>query len=347
MPPIDWTSVPKVDLHRHLEGALRVETLADIAQTHALDLPGRDVDSIRALVQADLRGRTSDDFLAIFTDLRRFFLSEDIVERIAYEAACDAAADNIRYLELRFNPAALAAAGKLEFASTIDRVIRGVDRAEDDADITVRLLVSFNRAEPDLAEEILAEAIARRGRGIVGIDLAGDEVHVSAAPFVPLFAEAHRAHLGLTAHAGEWAGPESVRFAIEQLGAERIGHGIRIIDDPDVIELAKARALPFEVCITSNVQTGAASSLADHPAPALLRTHQLPLTLNTDDPSVSDITLSGELAVAHQKLGFSPAEVREMTLTAARHAFLEPALRGDLIARLVREFDALGIPPKR
>ena len=333
-----WVTFPKVELHRHLEGALRLSTLVEIAQSHKLDLPTQDPEGIRALVQVTDGEQTSEAFLAKFADLRRFFVSPEIITRLAYEAVADAAQDNVRYLELRFNPAALASARGLAFEEAIDCVVAGVRRAEADLAIHVGLIISINRAEPDTAEKILRVALTKLHLGIAGVDLTGDEVHAPADPYAALFAEARRGGLAITVHAGEWAGAENVRFAIEELGATRIGHGIRIIDDPEVIALARDCGTLFEVCITSNVQTGAVPSLRDHPAEQLYRVHKLNITLNTDDPSVSDILLSGEFDLAHRILGFSEENLRAMTLTAARHAFLAPEERERLVEQLTQEF---------
>ncbi len=337
-----WSAFPKVDLHRHLEGSTRIATLIEIARKHRLDLPIDDLADLYKLVQVTDEDRTAEAFLSKFADLRRFFISPEIIERIAYEAVADAALDNVRYLELRFNPVALAATGALTFETAIDSVISGVHRAEGDYNIIVRLLISFNRAEPAVAQEILKVALNKTDMGLTGVDLSGDEINAPAEPFIEIFTEARRAGLAITVHAAEWAGAGNVRFAIEKLGAVRIGHGIRVIEDLAVVALAREKGVLFEVCITSNVQTSAASGLSVHPAFALYSTHGLNVSLHTDDPSISSIVLSGEFELAQLQLGFTLVDIREMTLLAARHAFLEPDKREELVARLTKEIAICG-----
>jgi adenosine deaminase len=335
-------TLPKIDLHRHLEGSLRLETLAELAREYDdIDLPGHDLETLRSLVQV-----TGDDpdhlsFLAKFKVLRRFFRSPEIIERMTYEAIADAAADNIVYLELRFNPVALANAMEYPLADVSDRVVAATERARRDFPIDVRLIVTLNRAEgPKVARKSLQVAVERMQQGIVGLDLAGDEVGYPAKPFLPVFREARRAGLHLTVHAGEWAGPENVREAIEVFDAERIGHGVRTVQDSSVVRLALERDTAFEVCVTSNMQTGVVRSLSQHPLRDLYHLG-LKTTINTDDPSISDITLTGEMVVVAQHLEMSVDDIKRNILNAAQAAFLPDGARHALVKRLT---DALYAP---
>jgi adenosine deaminase len=334
-------ALPKIDLHRHLEGSLRLETLAELAHEYDIDLPGHDLETLRSLVQV-----TDDDpdhlsFLAKFKVLRRFFRSPEAIERMTYEAIADAAADNIVYLELRFNPVALANAMEYPLADVSDRVVAATERARHDFPIDVRLIVTLNRAEgPEVARKSLQVAVERMQQGIVGLDLAGDEVGYPAKPFLPVFREARRAGLNLTVHAGEWAGPENVREAIEVFDAERIGHGVRTVQDSSVVRLALERDIAFEVCVTSNMQTGVVRSLSQHPLRDLYHLG-LKTTINTDDPSISDITLTDEMVVVAQRLEMSLDDIKRNILNAAQAAFLPDGARCALVKRLT---DALYAP---
>ena len=165
----------------------------------------------------------------------------------------------------------------------------------------------------------------------MGLDLAGDEANYSPEPFVALFQEARRAGLGITAHAGEWSGSATVRHAIERLGAERVGHGVRIVEDEAVVTLAREHGTVFEVCVTSNVQSGVVRRLADHRLPAMLQ-HGLKATVNTDDPGISAITLTDEYETAVTALGLSPEQMKAAILTAAQSAFLPAPEKHTLIA---------------
>lgn len=313
--------LPKIDLHRHLEGSLRLSTLAEIAGRYRLDLP-RDVATLRPLVQITASDpRTPRAFLDKFNVLRRFYLSPGIIRRLAFEAVEDAARDGVRYLELRFTPAALARTQGFALRDVISWVSAGAEDARRQyPEIDLALIVSVNRHEPvELAEQVVGLAVDRL-REIAAIDLAGDEVNFPAEPFAGLFAEARRAGLGITAHAGEWSGPASVRHALERLGVQRIGHGVRVMESPDVVALARERGAVFEVCLTSNLDSGVAAGLALHPLPAMLAAG-LRATLNTDDPGLSNCTLSGEYALAKMLPGFGSTELQSMVHEAATAAF--------------------------
>ncbi|MBC8366930.1 adenosine deaminase [bacterium] len=340
---MDWIKFPKVDLHRHLEGSLRLSTLEEIAAGPEYKAPPGEILRLREILELSEAERSPEAFLAKFPIIRGFFVSPEVIARLAYEAVADAAEDGLRYLEMRFNPAALAEARGLSLEQAADSVIAGVRRAEADFDIMLSLIITVNRAEALTAGKLLQLAADRLSEGLNGIDLAGDEVHIPADPYRDLFLEAKRQGLGITVHAGEWAGAENVRFAIENLEADRIGHGIRILEDTYTCELARERESVFEVCITSNLQTGAVSKLAEHPLPVMVKEKGLLATLNTDDPGLSEITLSGEMKIAHENLGFELLELKALTMLAADRAFLEEPEKTRLRARLSQDFRALGL----
>ena len=325
--------LPKIDLHRHLEGSLRLSSLFEIAQAYDLDLPAGSLDELRPYVQIGGEDRTFRNFLDKFNVLRRFYQSPEIIRRLTYEAVEDAARDNVRYLELRFTPPALAKSRDYPLDEVTEWVIAAVDQAcRDYPGIQVPLIVSLNRHEPvELAEQVTQIAIDRQERGIVGLDLAGDEVNYSDEPFRGVFRAAREAGLGVVAHAGEWTGPDTVRDAIENLGVQRVGHGVRVVEDLAVATLARERDVVFEVCVTSNWQSGVIQRLTDHPLRQMMDLG-LVTTLNTDDPEVSAITLTNEYTAAAEQLGLSLAEIKQLVLNAAQHALLPPAARAALVA---------------
>jgi adenosine deaminase len=329
-------NLPKVDLHRHLEGSLRLSTLAEIAREHGVDLPSYDVEELRPYVQV-----TTDEqpdfhaFLEKFSFLARFYPKLECIDRIAYEAVADAAQDNVKYLELRFNPITLALSQGFYFEEVVERVISAVKRAEQDFGIVARLLITIRRDyDQDIASRVVDMAIHYADQSIVGLDLAGDEVNYPAQPFAELFNEAREAGLGITIHAGEATGPESVRTAVESLGADRIGHGVRASEDLAVMDLVRERGITLEVCPTSNIQTAAVKAITKHPLRAF---HQigLPVTINTDDPSVSNTTLTDEYIVAVRGIGVTVPEIKQMILTGIRAAFVPQSERKQLEARFI------------
>lgn len=331
--------LPKVDLHRHLEGSLRLSTLSEIAREHGVDLPSHDINDLRRYVQITDDPPDFHRFLEKFRLLRRFYKTPEAVARVAYEAVTDAAADNVRYLELRFSPAALARTQGFSYEEVTDWVIDAVDRAQKDHAITVRLIVTIIRSEdPKNAEYITQVAIDRRDRGIVGLDLAGDEVNFDATPFVSMFQNASDKGLGITIHAGEVGGASNVEHAVKEMAATRIGHGVRAIENSDTVKLLRDENISLEICLTSNLQTGVVRNFGHHPLHDFY-VLGVSVTLNTDDPSVSDTTLTDEYLVAMIVIGLNLSQMRVVNCNALRAAFLADDERRRLEKRVMAEFD--------
>lgn len=329
-----YKTLPKVELHRHLEGSLRLQTMLEIARAHGISLPAS-LMRLSGMVQVqEADPFTFQNFLAKFNTLRLFYKSPDVIYRVTREAVEDAARDNVKYMELRFTPVALSRAERFPLHDVMDWVCASAAEAAEEYGILVRLVVSVNRHEsPELAEQVAWLAAARIGAGIVGMDLAGNEAEFPAQPFAGILSEARQAGLHLTIHAGEWAGAGNIREAIEKLGAERIGHGVRVMEDANVVTLARDHSTAFEVCVTSNYQSGVIPALGDHPLPRMLQA-DLNVTLNTDDPSVSRIDLSHEIKLAHRDLGLPLELLKERILAAARASFLQEGEREKLVGQL-------------
>ena len=203
--------------------------------------------------------------------------------------------------------------------------------------MTVRLIASVNRHEShELAEQVAWLAAEQKDRGLIAMDLAGNEAEFKSEPFYGVFKEARQAGLHMTIHAGEWGPAANVKEAIEVMGAERIGHGVRVLEDDHVVALAKERKTTFEVCVTSNYQTGVVTALEEHPLGAMLKAG-LNATINTDDPSISRITLSQEYHTVCESLGLSMDTLKERILAAARAAFLSNDERENLVKQLIKE----------
>jgi adenosine deaminase len=335
-----YESMPKVDLHRHLEGSLRLETLLEVSRNYGITLPIEP--GLRGLVQIQEGDPlTFTNFLAKFQTLRLFYRSPEIISRITREAIQDAAEDKVRYLEMRFTPVALSRVKGFSLKDVVEWVTSAVMEASQQYDIQTRLLVSMNRHEPvELAAEVVSLAVEYQQKGIAGIDLAGNEAEFSAGPFIGLFREARQAGLYLTVHAGEWGGAENVRQAIEDLEAQRIGHGVRVLEDPYVTALAAERNIPFEVCLTSNVQSGVVPTMSAHPFIRMIKAG-INASVHSDDPGISQITLSDEYCLACQNLGLPRLTLAERVLAAANAAFLPDEERNQLMQRLKIELDIL------
>lgn len=337
VPQNKYLSLPKVELHRHLEGSLRLATMIDITRQHGITVPDS-VLNLSGLVQVqDEDPLTFSNFLEKFKTLRLFYRSPEVIHRITREAIEDAARDNIRYLELRFTPVALSRAEGFPLHDVVDWVLTSTDEAARKNKIKVGLIASVNRHESlELAEQVAWLAAEHVKDGMVGMDLAGNEAEFSGLPFAGLLKEARQAGLHITIHAGEWGPAKNVREAIKDLSAERIGHGVRVMEDEEVVRLACEQGVAFEVCMTSNYQSGVVKSLDAHPLPRMLDAG-LNVTINTDDPSVSRITLTYEYQRVGEDLKVPFDVLKKCVVSAAQSAFLAEDEKNKLVSSLKKE----------
>lgn len=336
------TRLPKIELHRHLEASFRLSTLIEIAIEHNIEMPEYTIEMLRPFVQM-MPGeeRSPQHFLAKFLTLRQFFCSPEIIRRVTREAIEDAAADNIKYMELRLTPRALSNILNCSFQSVMEWICAEVEAAQALHDIQVRLILSMNRHESvEIGQQVLEVALAFRDRGVVAVDLAGNEQEYSAKPFQDIFHRARVEGLGITIHAGEWAGAQNIRDAVETLYADRIGHGVRVIDDPRLIHWLAEHGTALEICPTSNVDSGVVADWHEHPLPHLYR-EGVTTTINTDDPLICNITLTDEIIRAIDEMDFTLDDIKRNILNAAQSAFLPPAERAALVSRFrqMLEFD--------
>jgi adenosine deaminase len=334
-----YFSLPKVELHRHLEGSLRLTTMLDIANQHGVTVPFS-VFNLSGLVQVqDQDPLTFTNFLEKFKTLRLFYKSPDVIDRVTREAVEDAARDNIRYLELRFTPVALSRAEGFPLHDVMHWVVQSAKAAAQKHKIKVGLIASVNRHEsPELAEQVAWLSSEHIKDGLLGLDMAGNEAEFNSDPFHGIFREAKQAGLHVTIHAGEWGPAQNVHDAIVNLGAERIGHGVRVMEDENIVALAREHSTVFEVCLTSNYQSGVVRSLSSHPLPGMLAAG-LQVTLNTDDPSVSRIILSHEYQLAHEQLKVSSGLLKQSVLCAAQASFLDGDEKKQLVESIRKELD--------
>ncbi len=320
--------LPKIDLHRHLEGAIRPATLAEIGRAHRLPLPTYDADELSRIVQLSEPVADLEAFFLPFKTLKFCFLDKEVISRLAYEAVEDAYLDNVRYLELRFSPEFMAFCHRLPLSEVMDGVVEGVELASRRFQITTKLIVSISRhlsgdimAMPwPTPMDIVQLALDYADRGVVGLDLSGREEGFPPEMFAEPFEVARRAGLGITAHAGEETGAQSVRNAVICLSATRIGHGVRIARDAAAIRLIRERGVCLEICPTSNVLTHAVKSLATHPVRELYEAGLL-VTINTDDPSVCRASLSDEYRLLVDRFGFTVGDLGQLVSNAERAAF--------------------------
>lgn len=311
--------------------------MLQIIAAHDLDLPTseHELESRVQMVAGD--ARSVEVFLGKFKLIRHFFRSSEIIQRIVEESVEDAVSDGVRLLELRFTPSALCQYSGLTPGEAMEIVVSSGLASATKHGLTLGLIVSINRHETlDLAKMVIGLAADRVGRGILGVDLAGDEQTATSDSFVPLFSEAKQAGLKVTIHAGEWGGPERVAHAVEVMAADRIGHGVRILENPTVLQLARSAGVGFEVSLTSNLQTGVFSTYEEHPLSEMIEAG-LRVAITTDDPSIFQTTLSAEHAHAIEHLGLSLETIKGLTLQGLQLSFVDARLKQKVEAG-IREY---------
>jgi adenosine deaminase len=324
---------PVVDLHRHLDGNVRTATALDLARLHRVALPADTLEALTPHVQITTPTPTLVDFLAKFRWLQAVIGDCAAVGRIVRENLEDAVAEGIDYVELRFSPAFMGEAHGLAPRAVAEAACDALAEGLSELPIHGKLIGIVSRTYgPEAGWREVEAAIACRERGVVALDLAGDEAGFPGHLFVDHFRAARDAGLRAIAHAGEADGPASVRQALDQLGAERIGHGVRSIEDPALVERLAEEGVPLEICPTSNVQTSTVASYAGHPLPALLAAG-VRCTLNTDDPSISAIDLPHEYRVAREEIGLGDAELTTLQENGWAAAFLDDEERRRLVER--------------
>lgn len=314
---------PRIDLHRHLDGNMRLRTILELADRNGILLPATDAEALRPHVTVTEPQPGLVEFLEKFRWPMSVLATLDDCWRIAFENVEDAFAERLDYVELRFSPAFMAAAHGLDPSAVAEAVADGVEAGSATYGVPAALIGILSRnfgLERCWAE---LEALLRLGDRVDAIDLAGDESGWPAELFADHFRRAREAGRGITIHAGEAAGAESIRVAIEQLGATRIGHGVRAIDDPRLMDDLAARGIGIECCPTSNVQTSTVPSYAEHPLKQFLDRGLL-ATINTDDPGISGIDFDHELRVAREHCGLTEADVKTCLLNASKIAFRDP-----------------------
>jgi adenosine deaminase len=320
-------NLPLIDLHRHLDGSVRLETILELGKQHDLPLPAWDVEGLRPYVQvvetpsgaSTMPGVMA--FISKFRWMTEILIDYDTCRRIAYENVQDCQDEGIDYVELRFSPCFMSETHGLVPEGVVEAVIDGVETGARDFQLPVNLIGILSRTYgPEVGWQEL-ESLLRYRDHIVGFDLAGDEANWPGELFVEHFRRARDLGLHITIHAGEAAGPSSIWQAIRDLGASRIGHGIAAIEDPALMDYIAEHNIGIESNLTSNVQTSTVADYASHPARHFLSRGIL-VTINTDDPGISGIDLRHEYEVAAPAAGLSQREIRQAQQNALTVAFL-------------------------
>ncbi|MGD2252900.1 MAG: adenosine deaminase [Anaerolineales bacterium] len=314
-------TLPLIDLHRHLDGNVRLETILDLGRQHNLPLPGETLETLRPHVQVSDPQPGVMAFIAKFEWMIRVLVDEQACRRVAYENVKDAKAEGIDYIELRFSPWFMSETHALKPEAVVEAVIDGVQAGSREVGLKANLIGVLSRTYGPRACGKELEALLRHREGLVAVDLAGDEANFPGELFVEHFRRARDAGLQITVHAGESAGPESVWQAIRELGAARIGHALGAKKDPALMDYIVAHKIGIESNLTSNVQTSCVPDYARHPLRGFLDMGML-ATINTDDPGISAIDLNHEYHVAAPAAGLTPEHARQAQRNAVAISFL-------------------------
>ncbi|MEZ4423087.1 MAG: adenosine deaminase [Gemmatimonadota bacterium] len=312
--------LPKTELHVHLDGSLRPQTMIELAAERGLPLPSSDPDELaQAMLARD--AQNLEEYLDKFRITLSLMQHANAMERIAYELAEDNARENVRYVEIRYSPILHTRQG-MPLTETVEAPLRGLQRAEAEFGIRTGLIIcGIRNMDPATSRDLADLTVAFKGRGVVAFDLAGAEYNYPAKKHKDAFFTVINKNMATTIHAGEAYGPESIHQALHYCRANRIGHGTRLYEDPDLLKYVKDFRIPIEICLTSNVQTRAVASYDTHPLRGYFDAG-LVLSLCTDNRLVSGTTVTEEYVHAHESLGFTWEELVRLARMGFESAFL-------------------------
>lgn len=332
----DIQRLPKTDLHVHLDGSLRIQTILELAEQQKVKLPADSVEKLRPFVEVGEDCKSLVEYLKAFDVTLSVMQTYESLVRTAFELAEDAAKENVRYLEVRYSPILHQQKG-MTLHAIVQAVLEGLAQAEKKYDIhTGVILCGMRHISPEISLKLADLTVAFKNKGVVGFDLAGAEEDFPAKRHKDAFGRVLANNINCTLHAGEAYGPESVHQAIHLCGAHRIGHGVRLVEDGDLLNYVNDHRIPLECCPSSNVQTKAVKRMADHPI-RLFFDLGLRVTVNTDNRMVTNTTVSREYLVLHEQLGFSLEEIKELIIMGFKSAFLPYAIKRAMLADVVNE----------
>ncbi len=339
-------SLPKAELHCHLDGSMRIETILDIAKREGTKLPADTVDELRKILEVGIECKSLVDYLRPFDITAEVLQTAYALERATYELAEDVASENVRYLEIRFAPLWHVRNG-LTMTRVVDAVLEGKKRAEKDFNILIGIILcGIRHTTPEDTLKVAELAVAYKNRGVVGFDLAGAEKDFPAKDHKEAFYLIANNNINTTAHAGEAYGPESVHQAIHYISANRIGHGTRLREDGDLLNYVNDHRIPLEMCIISNVQTKAVAKIEDHPIKFYFDLG-IRVTLNTDNRLISGTNLTDEYMLAIEKLGFTEHELKYLIINGFKSAFLPLHKKIKLLKTVTEELEDYGFDFKK
>ncbi len=330
-------AMPKVELHVHLEGSIRPETLLQLARRHNISLPADSVEGVR-------RWYTFTNFahfVEIYITISKCLRTPDDIELITREFLKGQSAQNVAHSEVTYTPYTIFNQCGIPFREQLDAINRARAWADHELGVTMTLTLDIARKVPPESGRVTAEwAISAMDDGVSALGLGGNEIGHPPEKHRAAFELANDAGLGRVPHAGEIGGAESIWGALNALHAQRIGHGVHCLQDPALVAYLRTQQIPLEVCPTSNVCLGVALTLEQHPLPRLLA-EGLYLTINSDDPPMFNTTLNDEYLALTKIFGLRVSQVEQLSLNAVRASFLPPAKKTELEKHFVNEFARL------
>ena len=338
--------LPKVELHCHLDGSLRIETILDLAQRQNVSLPSYDASGLTKILTIGKKRGSLEDYIARFDITLSVMQTPDSLKRIAYELIEDVAAENIRYIEIRYSPI-LHTSNGMTLEEAIFSVRDGLKKGEKDFGVRSGIIVcGIRHISPEASLKLADLCVRFKNKGVVGFDLAGAEENFPAKDHREAFYMILNHNINATIHAGEAFGPTSIHQAIHYCGAHRIGHGTRLKENKDLMRYVNNHRIPLEICLTSNWHTFSVRSLKHHPM-RYYYDQGIRVTLNTDNRLMSNTTLTKEFGLARDLFGFTLHDFREVTIVAMKSAFLPHKIRKEMIKNIAVEFESeFGILPE-
>ncbi len=331
--------LPKTDLHVHLDGSLRLSTILELGQKQKVALPASDEDGLRAAMNLGQNCGSLVEYLKAFDVTLKVMQTADALTRIAYELAEDASKESVRYMEVRYAPMLHTRKG-LKLTAVVEAVLEGLRAAQDKFGIESAVIIcGIRNVSAESSLEMAELAVAYKGRGVVGFDLAGAEYDHPAKHHRAAFQLVRDNNINVTIHAGEAYGPESIAQAIHVCGAHRIGHGCRLRENGDLLHYLNDHRIALECCPSSNVQTGAIRDMKAHPI-KLYKNLGLRVTVNTDNRLVTDTTVSKELWLCHRDMDFSLEDLKAVILSGFKSAFLPFHVKQQYLRRVSEELSA-------
>lgn len=329
--------LPKTDLHCHLDGSMRVESIIEMAKERKVSLPSYDVAHMRKVLVQD-NAANLVEYLKAFDITLSVLQDYDALRRAAYELIEDAAAENIVYLEVRYAPILHQRAG-MRLTEIVEAVLDGLRAGERDFGVKWGVIIcGMRNSDPKYTVQMAELCVMYKHRGVVGFDLAGAEANYPASRHKEAFELILKNNVNITIHAGEAYGPESISQALHECGAHRLGHAVRLKEDGDILNYCCDHRIPLEINLTSNVQTGAVRDLNFHPL-RMYYDYGLRCCICTDNRLMSGTTVTDELYKAHTALGFSLEEIKDMIVFSLKSAFLHHREKVDLLKSAIKRLD--------